>query len=277
MPWDRDEPHALLREWAEAHDLRGEGRRAVVVGCGLGADAEYLSRLGFATTGFDIAATAVRLARERHPGTLRRLPGRRPARPARASGAGPSTSSSRSSRSRRCPTRRAAAAIAGGRRAWSPPAAPCSRSRSGTPTATTAGRAAVPADPRGDGQPRRRRPHAWCGPRSWTVRCGGWSTTADPAAYDGLGRREHQAERRRAPTTPTAAPPAASSPVPSSGATTGGDTPARPYVARYPPRDPSGPAPPRRCTPGRAAPGHRGSTATVATTNAGSRVRAARS
>ena len=69
MPWDRDEPHVLLREWAEARDLRGEGRRAVVVGCGLGADPEYLSRLGFATTGFDIAATAVRLARERHPGT----------------------------------------------------------------------------------------------------------------------------------------------------------------------------------------------------------------
>lgn len=69
MPWDRDEPHVLLREWAEARDLRGEGRRAVVVGCGLGADPEYLSRLGFATTGFDIAPTAVRLARERHPGT----------------------------------------------------------------------------------------------------------------------------------------------------------------------------------------------------------------
>jgi SAM-dependent methyltransferase len=69
MPWDRDEPQVLLREWAEAHDLRGAGRRAVVVGCGLGADAEYLASLGFATTAFDVAATAVRLARERHPGT----------------------------------------------------------------------------------------------------------------------------------------------------------------------------------------------------------------
>ena len=69
MPWDRDEPQALLREWTDATDLPGEGRRAVVVGCGLGADAEHLARLGFATTGFDIAATAVRLARERHPDT----------------------------------------------------------------------------------------------------------------------------------------------------------------------------------------------------------------
>jgi predicted TPR repeat methyltransferase len=69
MPWDRDEPQVQLREWAEARDLRGDGKRAVVVGCGLGADAEYLSSLGFTTTGFDVAGTAVRLARERHPGT----------------------------------------------------------------------------------------------------------------------------------------------------------------------------------------------------------------
>ena len=69
MPWDRDEPQPLLREWAESTHLTGAGRRAVVVGCGLGADAEYLASLGFATTGFDIAETAVRLARERHPGT----------------------------------------------------------------------------------------------------------------------------------------------------------------------------------------------------------------
>jgi SAM-dependent methyltransferase len=69
MPWGRDEPHPLLREWAEEQDLHGDGRTAVVVGCGLGADAEYLAGLGFRTTGFDVAETAVRLARERHPGT----------------------------------------------------------------------------------------------------------------------------------------------------------------------------------------------------------------
>jgi 2-polyprenyl-3-methyl-5-hydroxy-6-metoxy-1,4-benzoquinol methylase len=69
MPWDRDEPHVRLREWAEERDLRGEGARAVVSGCGLGADAEYLAGRGFRTTGFDVADTAVRLARERHPGS----------------------------------------------------------------------------------------------------------------------------------------------------------------------------------------------------------------
>jgi SAM-dependent methyltransferase len=67
MPWDRAEPQPLLREWADASGLVGAGRTAVVVGCGLGADAEYVARLGFVTTAFDVAPTAVRLAAERHP------------------------------------------------------------------------------------------------------------------------------------------------------------------------------------------------------------------
>lgn len=67
IPWDRDQPHPLLRAWAESKQPQGAGRRAVVVGCGLGADAEYLSALGFATTGFDVAPTAVDLALRRHP------------------------------------------------------------------------------------------------------------------------------------------------------------------------------------------------------------------
>ena len=69
VPWDRGEPTALLVEWAEATGLTGAGRRALVVGCGLGRDSEYVASLGFATTGFDISATAVRVARERHPGS----------------------------------------------------------------------------------------------------------------------------------------------------------------------------------------------------------------
>lgn len=69
MPWDRDEPHARLQEWTERAQVEGRGRRAVVVGCGLGADAEHVASLGFATTGFDVSATAVRLAGERRPGS----------------------------------------------------------------------------------------------------------------------------------------------------------------------------------------------------------------
>ena len=45
----------------------GHGRRAVVVGCGLGADAELLASLGFHTTAFDISPAAVGIARSRRP------------------------------------------------------------------------------------------------------------------------------------------------------------------------------------------------------------------
>ena len=67
VPWDRGGPHPLLGEWAR--DLEGGGRSALVVGCGLGADAELLSARGFTTTAFDVARTAVDGARERFPDT----------------------------------------------------------------------------------------------------------------------------------------------------------------------------------------------------------------
>jgi SAM-dependent methyltransferase len=69
VPWDRGAPREALVEWAEARALEGGGLGAVVVGCGFGADAEYLSSLGFAVTAFDVAPSAVQAARERHPGT----------------------------------------------------------------------------------------------------------------------------------------------------------------------------------------------------------------
>src|SRR5215210_7672221 len=69
VPWGRDEPREQLVEWAEARSLDGGGRSALAVGAGFGADAEYLSERGFATTAFDVAPTAVRAARERHPGS----------------------------------------------------------------------------------------------------------------------------------------------------------------------------------------------------------------
>lgn len=67
MPWSRDEPHPLVVDWVSGGHRTGDARRAVVVGCGLGADAEYVAGLGYATTAFDISPTAIELARERHP------------------------------------------------------------------------------------------------------------------------------------------------------------------------------------------------------------------
>ncbi|MET7970593.1 class I SAM-dependent methyltransferase [Micromonospora sp. NPDC005305] len=67
VPWDLDRAHSLLSEWTDRTRPDGSGRRAVVVGCGFGRDAEHLARLGFATVAFDISPTAVRTARLRHP------------------------------------------------------------------------------------------------------------------------------------------------------------------------------------------------------------------
>ena len=68
-PWDYGAARPQLVEWAEAQDLAGAGREALVVGCGYGADAEFLALLGFRTTGFDFAPTAVAGARRKHPDT----------------------------------------------------------------------------------------------------------------------------------------------------------------------------------------------------------------
>lgn len=43
------------------------GGRAIVIGCGLGDDAEHVASLGFATVAFDVSPTAVDTARRRFP------------------------------------------------------------------------------------------------------------------------------------------------------------------------------------------------------------------
>ncbi|GAB2631170.1 class I SAM-dependent methyltransferase [Nocardia goodfellowii] len=67
MPWDAAEPNPLLVTWMARHAAEGAGRRALVIGCGLGRDAEYIAALGFRTTAFDISETALATARARFP------------------------------------------------------------------------------------------------------------------------------------------------------------------------------------------------------------------
>jgi SAM-dependent methyltransferase len=67
VPWDRGAPNPQLAEWAAGVD--GAGRTAMVVGCGLGRDSEFLAALGFRTTAFDLSETAIETAKRRHPGT----------------------------------------------------------------------------------------------------------------------------------------------------------------------------------------------------------------
>jgi uridine phosphorylase len=68
VPWG-GAPSRLLAGWARRRRLGGRGRRALVVGCGLGDDAEYIAALGFDTTAFDVASSAIEAARQRFPGS----------------------------------------------------------------------------------------------------------------------------------------------------------------------------------------------------------------
>lgn len=69
IPWAEQRPKPLLVDWLNVHAVRGDGRRALVVACGLGDDAEELARRGFAVSAFDLSPTAIAWARERFPST----------------------------------------------------------------------------------------------------------------------------------------------------------------------------------------------------------------
>jgi SAM-dependent methyltransferase len=66
LPWDRTEPFPEVARFVDALGP-GAGRRAVVVGSALGADAEALARTGWDTVAFDVSSAAVRLAQQRYP------------------------------------------------------------------------------------------------------------------------------------------------------------------------------------------------------------------
>ena len=70
-PWADGDTNPHLAEWAGATDKRrdGAGKRALVVGCGLGYDAEFLAGLGYEVTAFDVAPTAIERAVRENPGS----------------------------------------------------------------------------------------------------------------------------------------------------------------------------------------------------------------
>ena len=70
VPWADLSANPNLVSRLDAGRIRGEGLRALKVGCGLGHDAEELARRGFMTTAFDISKTALSWRRRRHPGSL---------------------------------------------------------------------------------------------------------------------------------------------------------------------------------------------------------------
>jgi SAM-dependent methyltransferase len=68
LPWANLAPDRHLVAWLDGPDAPPPGR-AIVVGCGLGDDAEELARRAHRVTAFDVSPTAIERCRERFPGT----------------------------------------------------------------------------------------------------------------------------------------------------------------------------------------------------------------
>ena len=66
--WADLEPLPCLLEWFAEHPSL-PGKKAIGIGCGVGDDAEAMSAAGYEVTAFDIAPEAIRLCKNRYPGS----------------------------------------------------------------------------------------------------------------------------------------------------------------------------------------------------------------
>ncbi len=67
VPWAKNMAHPYLQEWLKTNPPQVKNQSAVVIGCGLGDDAEALANLGYEVTAFDIAPTAIAWCKQRFP------------------------------------------------------------------------------------------------------------------------------------------------------------------------------------------------------------------
>ena len=65
VPWAKNKTHPYLQQWLEAKPPQTEGKSALVVGCGLGDDAELLASVGYQVTAFDISESAIAWCKQR--------------------------------------------------------------------------------------------------------------------------------------------------------------------------------------------------------------------
>jgi 2-polyprenyl-3-methyl-5-hydroxy-6-metoxy-1,4-benzoquinol methylase len=67
ISWADMTPNPNLVDWLKHHSPDGNGRKALVIGSGLGDDAEELANRGFDVVAFDIAPTAIAWCQKRFP------------------------------------------------------------------------------------------------------------------------------------------------------------------------------------------------------------------
>lgn len=65
VPWATMDTHTLFKKWLETNKLDGQGKTALVVGCGMGDDAIALEQMGFQVTAFDVSEKAIEYCQER--------------------------------------------------------------------------------------------------------------------------------------------------------------------------------------------------------------------
>lgn len=69
IPWCDLVANPYLVEWLASPDAAPRAGECLVVGCGLGDDAEALAAAGFRVVAFDVSATAIEGCRARFPGS----------------------------------------------------------------------------------------------------------------------------------------------------------------------------------------------------------------
>lgn len=67
VPWANMATHPSFDSWLTKNSLEGDGKLALVVGCGMGDDAIELETRGFKVTAFDVSETAIKFCKERFP------------------------------------------------------------------------------------------------------------------------------------------------------------------------------------------------------------------
>ena len=67
VPWANMTTHPIFQKWLDQNEFIGNGKSALVVGCGLGDDAITLEQLGFKVTAFDVSEKAIELCNKRFP------------------------------------------------------------------------------------------------------------------------------------------------------------------------------------------------------------------
>lgn len=67
VPWAKTTAHPYLQAWLAEHLQPAAHSKALVIGCGLGNDAEALQAHGYQVTGFDVSPTAIAWCKQRFP------------------------------------------------------------------------------------------------------------------------------------------------------------------------------------------------------------------